>query len=85
MDADPRAGPATGFAADRMILETAPVLGASFRVFFATVACPSFAATDFCCPGFAAGLFAGCLALPARADLSVAKVRRVFFDIFMVY
>jgi hypothetical protein len=45
MGADPRAGLTTGLAAARMVL--APGLDAGFRVFFATVACPCFAATDF--------------------------------------
>jgi hypothetical protein len=63
--------PASGVAAD-------------FRGFFAAGAFPNFAATDFRCPGFAAGLFEGGLAVPARADFSVAKVRRVFFDMIVV-
>jgi hypothetical protein len=65
---------ATAFASD---------VGTGFRSFFAAGACLDFAATGFCGRESAAGPFLG-LAVRARAGLSVAKVRRVFFDMIVV-
>ncbi len=84
--ADARVGLAARPAA-RMALEMAPVrgVGAGFRGFFAAGACPNFAATDFRRLGFAATLFAGGLVAPPRTDFGVPGLRRLFFDMIVVY
>jgi hypothetical protein len=48
-------------------------------------ACPNFAAADFRCLGFAARLFGGVFAVPARDVLAGADPRRVIFGMIGIY